>query len=229
MENQENTRRDPTGRRSDVLRTLRAAAAPMSIVELADRLGVHPNTVRFHLETLVQNDQVERVDTDRRVPGRPAQLFRAVRGMDPTGPRHYRLLAEVLAQELADRPNPCRRAAEAGRAWGRRQGAARSEAGAGTGAAEPEPGEPVLRLVALLDELGFAPERREENGRTRIGLRHCPFLELAENTAQVVCPLHLGLMQGAMESWGAPMTVDRLEPFAEPDLCLAHLTAVEAS
>ncbi|ETB27462.1 transcriptional regulator [Mycobacterium avium 09-5983] len=82
----------------------------------------------------------------------------------------------------------------------------------------------IAQLVDVLDELGFAPERRVIDGEQQVGLRHCPFLELAENSSNVVCPVHLGLMQGAMESWGAPVSVDRLDPFVEPDLCLAHLT-----
>jgi predicted ArsR family transcriptional regulator len=49
-------------------------------------------------------------------------------------------------------------------------------------------------------------------------------LELAETRKAVICPIHLGLMQGALETWGAPVTVDRLDAFAEPDLCLAHLS-----
>jgi hypothetical protein len=36
-------------------------------------------------------------------------------------------------------------------------------------------------------------------------------------------------MQGAMGSWGAPVTVDRLEAFAEPDLCLAHLAPARSA
>jgi hypothetical protein len=58
-----------------------------------------------------------------------------------------------------------------------------------------------------------------------VGLRHCPFLELAEARAQVVCRVHLGLMQGAMGAWGTSLTVHRLEPFAEPGPCAAHLSA----
>jgi hypothetical protein len=38
------------------------------------------------------------------------------------------------------------------------------------------------------------------------------------------CPLHLGLMQGALAGLGAPLTASGLEPFAEPDSCLARLT-----
>lgn len=212
------------GRRDEVLRVLRGASQPLPIVEIADRLGVHQNTVRFHLDTLVAHGQVERVTPARRTPGRPPRLYRAAPGMDPTGPRHYRLLAEVLADTLAADPDPGRRAVEAGRAWGWRH-ATSSDQGAsetGTGPAEQEP---VARLVALLDDIGFAPERDDEasGGTPEIGLRNCPFLELAASRPQVACPIHLGLMQGAMDAWHAPLTVDRLEPFVEPDRCVAYL------
>ena len=30
-------------------------------------------------------------------------------------------------------------------------------------------------------------------------------------------------MQGALHGWDAELTVDRLDPFVQPDLCLAHL------
>ena len=42
--------RESAGRRREVLRVLRASGEPMSIVAIADALGVHPNTVRFHLD-----------------------------------------------------------------------------------------------------------------------------------------------------------------------------------
>jgi predicted ArsR family transcriptional regulator len=49
------------------------------------------------------------------------------------------------------------------------------------------------------------------------------------NKAQVLCAVHLGLVQGAMWAWHAPVTVARLEPLAEPDLCVAHLAAAGAA
>jgi predicted ArsR family transcriptional regulator len=57
----------------------------------------------------------------------------------------------------------------------------------------------------------------------RIGLRRCPFQEVARQHPDVVCALHLGLMQGALEELRAPVTASRLEPFAQPGLCIAHL------
>jgi len=207
----------PKGRRREVLTMLRESASPMSIGEIAGRLDVHPNTVRFHLDALAGLGQVERVDTAPAGPGRPPLVFRARRGMDPAGPRNYRLLAGILASSLATGPDPAARATEAGRAWGTYL--------AGPPAPALSAKQAVDRLVGLLDDLGFAPERRSAGGRKQIGLRHCPFLELADTQARVICPAHLGLMRGAMTALGAPVTVERLDPFAEPDLCLAHLSA----
>lgn len=210
---------ESASRRREVLRVLRSSPDPMSIAAIADLLGVHPNTVRFHLDTLVGDGQVELVELDRKGPGRPPLMFRAVRQMDRGGTRHYRLLAEVLATAFAGEPDASAKAVAAGRAWGRKLDAS----------LEPAPTNPtsvddaIDHLVNMLDELGFAPERRAAGGEQQVGLRHCPFLELAENRTTVVCPVHLGLMQGAMESWGAPVSVERLEAFVEPDLCLAHL------
>ncbi|MFB9830791.1 helix-turn-helix transcriptional regulator [Actinoallomurus acaciae] len=210
-------RRRRPGRREDVLAALREARSPQSIVEIADRVGVHPNTVRFHLDVLTDQGQVEQVTPERRLPGRPPQLFRAVRRMDPNAPRRYRMLAEILAQSLGEDPDPSGRAIETGRAWGRSHHDT-------TGATEGE--EPVKRLVALLDDLGFGPEVEEADAAgepSAIGLRSCPFLELAASRPQIICPIHLGLMQGAMDAWDAGISVDRLDPFVEPDLCRAHL------
>jgi predicted ArsR family transcriptional regulator len=207
--------------REGVLAVLRDAASALTIPQIADELGVHPNTVRFHLDTLLTEGRVERVEPDRRRPGRPPLMFRAVRGMDPGGTRRYRVLAEILTLALAGDRNASAKALEAGQAWARRV----------TGPTQKTPAaqQSINRLVELLDDLGFAPQRRKAHGQLQIGLRHCPFLELAQDRSAVVCPIHLGLMQGALATWRAPVTVDRLDPFVEPDLCLAHLTSPVAA
>ncbi|TVS89632.1 helix-turn-helix transcriptional regulator [Mycobacterium helveticum] len=211
--------RESVGRRRRVLQVLRASPDPMSIAAIAEVLGVHPNTVRFHLDILLGDGQVERVEPGRKGPGRPALMFRAVRQMDRGGARHYRMLAEILAEALASERDPRAKALGAGRAWARRtQSAAQPPGAEAIGAAAA-----VDRLVGLLDDLGFAPERRTAAGREQIGLRHCPFLEIAENGTGVVCPAHLGVMQGALAAWGAPVSVRRLDAFVQPDLCVAHL------
>nr|WP_279340711.1 helix-turn-helix domain-containing protein [Sphaerisporangium perillae] len=233
----------PPSRRDLVLAVIRESLAPLSVTEVAERLDIHPNTVRFHLDALLAAGAVERGSGERAGPGRPPVVYAARPGMDPAGPRNYRLLAEILTGHLAaTAPDPAKAATDAGRAWGAFL------------APPPVPFQEVTEeqavggLVTLLDGLGFRPETRSgepphagrprsdshvsagqprlAGGTTHIGLRHCPFLELVDTRAQIVCPLHLGLMQGAMAAMGAPLTATRLEPFAEPDLCLAHLGPV---
>jgi predicted ArsR family transcriptional regulator len=207
-----------TGRRQEVLATLRSSRSPMSIAELARHLGLHPNTVRFHLQVLVDSGRVDRFARTSTTPGRPPLMFHARPGMDPAGPRSYQLLAGALASHLSADEKSQEEAIDAGRAWGSRLAGATS-------------GEPVIdedqateRLTEILDDLGFSPERRSTAGEIQIGLRNCPFLDLIPGNERVICPVHLGLMQGVLTTLGAKGTVDRLDPFVEPDLCLAYVT-----
>ncbi|HET9647061.1 MAG TPA: helix-turn-helix domain-containing protein [Microlunatus sp.] len=202
-----------TGRRMDVLGELRSSAEPLSIADLAARLNLHPNTVRFHLDTLSAAHQVEKLSQPRGGRGRPPALFRASSGMDPAGPRSYRLLATILADTLVGVPDGPDRATAAGRRWGAQL-------------ADRHAGDDDARalLVSLLSELGFAPERAMGGDEAIIGLRHCPFLELASQQSRLICPVHLGMMQGVLRGLGATIDVERLIPFVQPDLCVVHLT-----
>lgn len=199
-------------RRADVLAVLRRTDTALSIASIADELGLHLNTVRFHLDALLEERRVERADDEPAKPGRPPHRFRAVRTMNPAGPRHYELLAEVLADALGRQPDPAAEAAALGRSLGARLGRPRRQAARD---------KPVAELIGLLDEYGFAPEPPADT--TRIMLRHCPFLELAQAHPEVVCPLHLGFMQGAVQAWDTPIQVSALTPFAEPDGCATEL------
>ena len=83
--------------------------------------------------------------------------------------------------------------------------------------------EAIDRLLELLGEAGFRPELRDSPRTREIHMRPCPFLELARRHQDVVCPIHLGLIRGALDELGAPTTASTLEPFVRDDLCIAHL------
>lgn len=211
---------EPQGRRALILTMLRDLTTPIGISDIADRLGLHPNTVRFHLNALISAGRVERALGDPAGPGRPPILFRARREMDRNGPHNYRLLAEILVGNLAaTAPDPATAAIALGRTWGA------SLTDQQMTRAKATKGEAVTRLVGLLDQLGFEPEPDKGSRARQIRLRHCPFLDLVGQYADVICPLHLGLMQGAMKSLTTSVAVSRLEPFTKPDLCVAHLTS----
>jgi len=224
---------DAPGRRELLLDLLRASPQPRSILSLAEQLAVHANTVRFHLETLLRIGQVEQLLGDTTGPGRPPVLFRATHRMDPDGPTNYRLLASMLTSHLtSSSPDPAAAATELGRAWGPHlldPTTTDPAVAQRARSARAKRGEALTQMTRALNDLGFAPEPPTGPRDTTIRLRHCPFLGLVTGSdtgtgySEVICSLHLGLMQGALASLHGPVTVDRLDPFVEPDLCVAHL------
>lgn len=193
---------------------------PLDARELGGRVGLHVNTVRVHLGTLVDAGLVASENLPPQGRGRPRVVYRATAD-EPGEGRRYRLLAEILTAFVA-RSGPDARAGleEIGEAWGHYM------------VDSPPPfaslsdDEAVARLVALLAAVGFQPELDEKKRQRRILMRPCPFLELARRHQDVVCPVHLGLIRGALAELGATTTATQLEPFVEPDLCVAHLAAV---
>jgi predicted ArsR family transcriptional regulator len=209
--------------RARVLDLLRVAGGPLGVRDVADRAGLHANTARFHLDGLVDAGLATREPQPRETPGRPSVAYRATDWDRPMGQRRYRLLAEMLTSMIAGMvPQPQAAATEAGREWGRYlteqpppyRGPAAEQA--------------VAKLASALEELGFAPEVVAESQGYRLRLRQCPFREVAQQHQDVVCAMHLGLLQGVLEQIRAPVTADDLQPFAEPGVCVAQLSVRNA-
>lgn len=211
-------------RHAEVLDVLRNAGTPLGVADVARQLGIHVNTARFHLDALAADGEAVTTVEAPSGPGRPRTVYSPRPGMDRGGIRRYRLLAQILLSHLSSAgEGAAATATQAGRAWGSFL------------IGRPPPfqhlsGEAaVTRLSALLDELGFDPETEPDTAEPEttvpalIRLRHCPFLELAEGNDRLVCRVHLGLMQGALEELRTPVRAARLEPFAEPSACLARL------
>lgn len=206
------------GRRREVVEFFRASGNPLTARDVADELGLHINTVRFHLDTLVRQGILRREDGPAEGPGRPATQYFLVPGMDRGGPRNYQLLAEMLLSHLATADGPQDAAVEAGAAWGRYM---MQPLAPGQRITEQEA---LDRLVDLLADVGFDPRVTGDPAAPQIELRHCPFLELAETHRDLVCALHLGLMRGALGSVNTRLSATGLTPFADPRTCVGHLT-----
>jgi predicted ArsR family transcriptional regulator len=225
----EQTLHDPTDppavgeSRAHVLDVLRATPEAVGVREMAEQTGLHSNTARFHLDTLVKEGLAERSTEGRGRPGRPRTVYRAAASSQvPAGRRSYQLLAQMLTGLVTEAlPQPAQAAVNAGEAWGRYL----ADTPSPTQRVDTE--EAIRRLTQVLADVGFAPGPVQDRPDPVVPLRHCPFREIAEEHRDVVCSLHLGLMRGALKEVRAPLGVDRLEPFVEPSLCLAHLTPPE--
>lgn len=214
------------GRRAEVLGRLRKADGPLSAPDIAALTGLHISTARFHLDGLVADGLAERGAEPRDLPGRPRILYSA--GGQVLGPRSYGLLAEMLTGLVASLKDARPAAVDAGRAWGRHL----VERPAPSDRVDAD--EAVTRLNRVLDAVGFQPEVRPVTGNGKdkgtsgdaeIWLHHCPFREVAKRHTDVVCAIHLGLMEGALDELHAPVEAMSLEPFVTPNLCVARLRA----
>jgi predicted ArsR family transcriptional regulator len=191
--------------RREILEALKSTREGLDTNQLAERLDLHPNTIRWHLGVLTDAGLVQETPERRHGRGRPSIVHRLTGEGIATGRDEYRLLATMLTDVVAGDRNGEARAYETGVRWGRHLQQAEPDAG----------------IADLLDREGFAAEQHGD----RLEMRRCPFYALAEDSPQVICTLHHGIVDGALEEAGSEQTVERLDPFVEPGLCIAHLTA----
>ena len=201
-----------------------ADSGPLDARELADRVGLHVNTVRVHVNALAEAGLAEAETLPPRGRGRPRVAYRTTAAAGDVGSRRYRLLAEILTALVARfGPEASAQLEEIGEAWGRYLVEAPPPY------AEFGDGEAVERLLVMLAAIGFEPEIEGGTRGRRILMRPCPFLELARTHREVICPIHLGLMRGALAELGAKTRATKLEPFVRPDLCVARLAGGRAA
>ncbi|TQJ50261.1 helix-turn-helix domain-containing protein [Phycicoccus sp. SLBN-51] len=204
----------PSRAAAAVLDQLAAHAGPVTAAALAESSGQHTNTVREHLDALVEAGLATRERAESSGRGRPAWLYAATEVQQPVV-REYAGLATALAMQLArTSTHPRDDAVEAGRAWGEQLASERVTPSSPAGARR--------EVVDLLTGLGFDPTADSRVQTVR--LRQCPLIAAAREEPEVVCSVHLGIVRGALESWHTRSDETSLVPFAEPGACLLHLT-----
>ena len=194
----------PTRRRLFALLGQLGGAA--STVELAERLGLHPNGVRTHLQRMRDAGLV----THRRAPqprGRPRDEWAIAPTARPGGdpPHAYGALAVWLARSIPATPAGLREVEATGREIGQRARIAHRRPS------------PERAIGDLLTALGFQPEiEREPEGRLRCRLRNCPYRDSVRENQDVVCTLHRGLTRGLLDRLAPTATLERFVPH-DPD------------
>src|SRR3989440_838378 len=184
--------------RFSMYQELANSTAALTATELAERLGLHANTVRLHLERLREANLVSVEPVHRGNVGRPQHVYSLAPGAPGLGfdPPSHTLLSVLLAT-LAERVGAdATEAAAAGRSWG-------VETGKRTRSKSC-----VKALAGELERLGFDPVTSTRGNE--IAFSRCPFRELAEAFPELVCNLHRGICEGVVESVGG----GRVEEFA---------------
>lgn len=176
-----------------------------STEELANRLGLHPNGVRRHLQRLAQAGLVQR-RSERAARGRPGDRWALAPGAHPGGerPRAYADLARWLARATPTGAALLREIERAGKQIGRDL--------------VPEAGDdPIENFHRVLIALGFQP-RLEIKGADRFVCRldNCPYSDSVHENAEVICTLHRGITIGLLAELDPRARLKRFEPH-DPD------------
>jgi predicted ArsR family transcriptional regulator len=206
-----------------IYQELSLSPSPLSAGEIAEELGLHPNTVRPHLDRMREAGVVEVETLHRGTVGRPQLRYSLAPGAPGPGldPPAHTLLAGLLAA-LADQLGADGGdAAGLGRRWG-------TEA---VGRRQPSRG-CLAALTAELDRLGFNPAVTPAEGgadRVRVDFLHCPFRELAEAYPDLVCNLHRGIVEGFLDTAGEPGMVEAFNTLADRDPCNTTLRSGSGS
>jgi predicted ArsR family transcriptional regulator len=162
---------------------------PSGTEELAQRLGLHPNGVRLHLERLLDAGLVTR-ERPRQPRGRPRDMWSvspdAAPGGDP--PSAYADLGRWLARVISPGTTTLRRVEATGREIGR------------TLAPEADAAPGDERMHSALVSLGFQPQRDiDATGELTYRLGNCPYRDAVRENQAVICTLHRGITRGLLD------------------------------
>lgn len=161
---------------------------PAGTEEVAQRLGLHPNGVRIHLDRLCAAGLLLK-SRQARPRGRPRDVWSVSPSAEPGGspPRAYGDLARWLARATPATKARLREVETAGREIGR----------------EIAPSDAPSAQEALRDTLtglGFQPKiAQRPGGALHCVLGNCPYRNSVKENREVVCTLHRGISRGILE------------------------------
>lgn len=182
------------------------AGDSLSVEQIAERTGLHANTVRGHLDVLLAGGAITRTAADAQGRGRPRWLYASA--TPPASP--FQFLAEALSAQLARTEDPSIA-----------QGAAELWAHAlPTLPVADTPDEAVDEATDALNRLGF--QAVASPLRDSIAVTGCPYADLVDDNP-VICDIHTALVVRLLDQTGQPVTVEAMDVWARRGMCVARL------
>lgn len=192
--------------RSRIQAAIEVAIEPLTVEAIAEMTGLHANTVRSHLDVLLAGGVITREAADAHGRGRPRWLYRSA--TPQRSPFHA--LAEALSVQLAlvGDPTMADRAAEQ---WALALPHLPQAA---------TPDEAVDEATDALVRLGFHAQANTVGDA--ITITGCPYAELVDDNP-VICDIHTALVARLLRQTGQPVTIEAMQVWARPGMCLAKL------
>lgn len=170
-----------------------------TIAEIVAATDLHPNTVREHLQRLIDDGYVV-AETERRTTrGRPRVLYSATDGVSACSPiQHRRVRAAAERGDLMRRVIP--------------------------GPAPELDTDALHQIDALVEDLvdaGFDPLVDEEE--LTVELTPCQHASAQAEHREVLCSVHLGIIQSVLNAASGPLSVDGMRSSCDPRECIVQL------
>ncbi|WP_116995366.1 helix-turn-helix transcriptional regulator [Desertimonas flava] len=180
---------------------LARAARPLVTAEIAETLGLHPNTVRPHLDRMRDVGIVEVTTDARGEVGRPQHRYALAPdapslGLEPPTIPVLARMVLAMARRVGAGPADAL-------AVGESEGSERARRYADAPSA-------LEAIVSDLDRLGFDPvvAAGDDGDSAVVAFAHCPFAEYAATHPDLVCSLHRGLVTGFVDAMGDSAVVE---------------------
>ena len=171
-----------------------------TVGDLVTATGLHANTVREHLQRLIERGFVATETEKRTVRGRPRVFYRSVDGDQVSSELHRRNVeAAVERGDLMRRVMP----------------------ETAVGDLDPDAQHQLDAVVEQLLDGGFDPVVDEEE--LTIDLTPCAHAESQAGHRQTLCEVHLGIMQGALSEAGGPLAIEGMRAACDPRECVIQL------
>lgn len=189
----------------------------VTIAQLTNHLGGHPNASRPHLSALVSAGLLTVADVPGYGPGRrPRGHTLTDTGKQALNPPTSETvgLTGAFASYLVQTGHGAEDARKIGQIWGEQQAVNLSDSSVK---------DSVAAVVEVLDILGFDPAPLEVEEGQALVLRTCPLLTSSSpSDPSFICEVHHGLIDGVLRRIGAKEGVTLL-PFAEPSGCRVEM------
>lgn len=179
-----------------------------TITELCEATDLHANTVREHLQRLIDGGYIV-AETERRTTrGRPRVLYSTT--SDRQG---LSAVAQRKVREAAQRGDLMRRVMP----W-----TDSTQSGLSSDA--------VHQIDALIEDLGDAGfDPIVDEAELTVDISPCPNAGADPDHRETLCAVHLGLMDGVLAEAGGPLRVDRMAASCDPRNCVVRLMKMRSA
>lgn len=200
-------------KQSEVLSILQTFPQGARAAEIAQKLGMHVNTARGHLDELINAGAVRVVTAPAQGRGRPSLIFQVRVPDNRSVAEEYVTLISVLIKALADKEQlnnyASEQARELGREWAKT-------------AANSHGAEALGSLYRMMRDMGFDPvtsaEQFGQEGHTDVELHACPFVTTGVEPSPFICAIHDGFLEQTAADSGGRLCL-KLVPKAGNGVC----------